>query len=114
MSIKNKFSEKFLIPNGSIGRAFNVIIILCAAAGSFFAFYLVKFIICPEQNCATSNLLKLINSISPLFIAYGVACLIIGSFIKKNKNIALLYADSITVIIAFGFILIGILVFTIK
>ena len=114
MSMKNKFSEKFLPPNHSIGRVFNVIILLGSAVGSFSAFYLVKYIICAEQNCAASSLLKLINSTSPLFLVYGVACLIIGNFIAKSKDLALLYADSITLITAIGFILMGILVFTIK
>ena len=114
MSIKNKLSEKFLTPNGNIGRAFNVFILLAIAVGSIGEFYLVKFIICSEQNCTTSSLLKLINSISPLFLVYGVTCLIIGKFIAKSKDLALLYADSITLITAIGFLITGILIFSIK
>ena len=110
----NKLKERFLKPNSNIGRTFNVIILLVAAIGSFIALYLVKFVICSEQNCTTSNLFKLINTISPLFFIYGVVCLIIVNFIAKSKNLASLYADSITIIAGIGCILMGILLFSIK
>ena len=114
MSIKSKLGEKFLTPNSRTGRMINVTILIVTALGAFAALFLVKVIICSETSCTDTNLDKLIDSISPLFGFYGMGSLVIGNFISKNKNIPSLYADSITLITAFGFVMIGILVFTIK
>jgi len=105
MSIKDKFNEKFLTPSGYVSRIINVTVLVLIAFAAFGIFYFIKFIACSEVNCHEGSLGKLINTMSPLFIIYGICCFIVACFIFKNKSIASLYSDSISMLASIGIVL---------
>jgi hypothetical protein len=114
MSIKTKFSQLFLTPSGSISRKINIAVQAVTAFTSLGAFYFIKFVACIEVNCTESSLPNLINTLSPLFLVYGICCLIVAIFISKHKNIASIYTDSISLISSIGIIIILVLALSIK
>jgi len=114
MNIRGKFKQKFLTPSGNVSRVLNVVMLLIASIGAFFAFYVVKFIPCIKDNCTESSLGNLINTLSPFFIGYGLCCIVMANFIRRNKNIFSLYADSVTILSIIGVMFIILLVFSVK
>ena len=112
MEIKYKFNEIFMSPSSSIGYWIRIIFLFSIAIGSFDVFYLIKFSICENSNCSVPGVLSLLNTISPLFIIYGFACLLIANYFYRNKLLSWLYADSIALVAGFGFFIMGILIFS--
>ena len=114
MSIKTKFSQLFLTPSGSISRKINIAVQAVIAFTALVAFYIVKFVSCIEVNCTENSLSNLVNTLSPLFLVYGACCLVVAFFIAKHKNIASLYADSISLLSSIGIVMILILALSIR
>ena len=114
MSIKEELRQRFLTPSGSLSRKINIAVQVGVALTALGAFYFVKFVGCIEVNCSENSLTNLVNTLSPLFIAYAACCLITAVFIAKHKNIASLYTDSISLISLVGIIMILILALSLK
>ena len=114
MSIKEELRRRFLTPSGSISRKINIAVQIGVALTTLGAFYFVKFVGCIEVNCSVNSLTNLVNTLSPLFIAYAACCLITAVFIAKHKNIASLYIDCISLITLTGSIMILILALSIR
>jgi len=114
MSITNKLKERLLAPKSPSGRMTNILILIIISAGSIGAFFIIKYIICNDHLCTGNNLLNIINSLSPFYLIYGIACLIIARFITKYKTLASVYIDSIILVAMIGFIMMAILVFSVK
>lgn len=114
MSIKEKFSQFFLTPSGSISRKINIAVQVGIACTTLVAFYFVKFVACIEVNCTQNNLTNLVITLSPLFLVYGACCLVAAVFIAKHKNIASIYTDSISLISSIGIVMILLLAMSVK
>ena len=114
MEIINQLKLRFLKPSSKIGRWFNVIEMCLVAIGSFVAFYVVQSAMCIGSDCKSFNESEIITTISPFFIMYGVASLVVGYFIASTNNLPVLYVNSITIMAMFGFIMMGLFVFSVK
>jgi len=114
MEIRNKLKVRFLKPSSKIGRWFNIFELLSVSIGSFIVFYIVQNDMCIGSDCKSFSATKIIITISPFFIVYGVTSLVVAYFLANNKNLAVLYANSITIMSMFGFLMMGLFVFSVQ
>ena len=103
--------NKLLKPPGNAARFADGFIVCVTGIACFFAYYLIKFDLCIKYNCDELVYTKLWASLPELFILYGLAILLVGIFLIREKEIIRIYRLGIVITVLTGFMLSAIVVF---